>query len=128
MLNWADIKYPNAKWNDRAGEVDGIVARLNAAGEFKDFGDMAGKRECPDWLYAKSHRGRISVAVFPIECMIALRRSLIAYEPTSIENRSRISILAGGLKNAIPRKIISMGLKYIHSVEEGAQLPWRGVA
>lgn len=127
MLGWADIKYPNAKWKDRAGEADEIVKRLNAVGEFKDFGDMAGRRECPDWLYAKSHRGRISVAVFPVECMIALRGALLAYEPTSIESRSRVSILAGGLKNAISKKILSTGLKYIRSLEEGDQVPWRGV-
>lgn len=127
VLGWADIKYPNAKWKDRNGEADEFVERLNSTGEFKDFGDMAGRRECPDWLYAKSHRGRISVAVFPVERMIALRRALLAYEPTSTESRSRISILASGLKNAIPKKILSMGIKYIRSMEVGDLVPWRGV-
>ncbi|MBU2824878.1 restriction endonuclease [Acidithiobacillus ferrooxidans] len=127
VLGWAHIKYPNAKWKDRVGEADEVVERLNASGEFKDFGDMAGRRECPDWLYAKSHQGRVSVAVFPVECMIALRRALFAYKPTSIESRGRVSILAGGLKNAIPKKILSTGLKYIRSLEEGDQVPWRGV-
>ena len=127
VLGWADIKYPNAKWKDQDGEAEELVERLNSAGEFKDFGDMAGRRECPDWLYAKSHRGRISVAIFPVECMIALRFALLAYEPTSVESRSRVSIIAGGLKNAIPRKVLATGLKYIQSVEEGDQVPWRGV-
>lgn len=127
VLGWADIKYPNAKWKGRNGEADEFVERLNSTGEFKDFGDMAGRRECPDWLYAKSHRGRISVAVFPVERMIALRRALLAYEPTSTESRSRISILASGLKNAIPKKMLSMGLKYIRSIEDGDQVPWRGM-
>ena len=126
VLGWADIKYPNAKWNDQAAEADEVVERLNAAGEFKDFGDMAGRRESPDWLYAKSHRGRISVAVFPVERMIALRRALLPYEPISIESRSRISVLAGGLKNAIPKRILATGLKYIRSIEKA--IKFRGVA
>ncbi|WP_164465517.1 restriction endonuclease [Burkholderia gladioli] len=127
VLGWADIKYPNAKWKNQPGEADEFVRLLNHAGEFKDFGEMAGRRECPDWLYAKSHKGRISVALFPIERMIALRRALLAYEPVSVEGRSRISILAGGLKNAIPKKTLATGLKYIRSVEAEAQLPWHGV-
>lgn len=127
VLDWANIKYPNAQWKDREGDANDVVERLNSAGEFKDFGDMAGRRECPDWIYAKSHTGRISVAVFPLECMIALRRALLAYEPTSIESKGRISILAGGLKNSIPKKILLTGLRYIRSVEEGDQIPWRGV-
>lgn len=127
VLSWADIKYPNAKWKDRNGEADEFVERLNSAGEFKDFGDMAGRRECPDWMYAKSHRGRVTVAIFPVECMFSLRLALSTYKPTSIESRSRISILASGLKNAIPKKILSIGLRYIRSIEEGDQIPWRGV-
>lgn len=127
VLGWSDIQYPNAKWKDQNGEADEFVECLNSAGEFKDFGDMAGRRECPNWLYAKSHRGRVSVAIFPVECMIALRRALLTYEPTSIESRTRISILASGLKNAIPKKILATGLKYIRSVEEGDRVPWRGV-
>lgn len=126
VLGWADIKYPNAKWMDQTGEADEFVRLLNDAGEFKDFGEMAGRRESPDWLYAKSHKGRISVALFPRACMIALRRALFAYEPVSIEGRSRISILAGGLKNAISKKTLATGLKYVRSVECG-QFSWRGV-
>lgn len=129
VLGWADIKYVNAEWNDQHGEGDELARRLNDAGEFSDFGDMAGERICPDWLYAKSHKGRVSVVVFPVESMLALRRALIAYEPISTEGRSRISILAGGLKNAIPKKVISKGLKYIRAVEDGdSQLPWLGVS
>lgn len=129
VLGWADIKYPNAKWKDQEGEGDELAGLLNAAGEFSDFGDMAGKRECPDWFYAKSHKGRISVAVLPVESMIALRGALLAYEPLSTEERSRISILAGGLKNAIPKRVVSKGLRYIRAVENGdPQLPWRGVS
>jgi len=126
VLGWEHIKYPNAKWKDQNGEANEMVELLNAAGEFKDFGDMAGRRECPDWLYAKSHKGRVSVAIFPVECMIALRRALFAYEPTSVEGRSRTSILAGGLKNAIPKKIVSTGLRYIRAIED-PPFPWRGV-
>lgn len=129
VLGWADIKYVNAEWNDQHGEGDELARRLNDAGEFSDFGNMAGERICPDWLYAKSHKGRVSVVVFPVESMLALRRALIAYEPISTEGRSRISILAGGLKNAIPKKVISKGLKYIRAVEDGdSQLPWLGVS
>lgn len=128
VLGWEHIRYPHAKWKDQNGEADEIVERLNEAGEFKDFGDMAGRRECPDWLYAKSHKGRVSVAVFPVECMIALRRALLAYEPTSTEGRSRTSILAGGLKNAIPKRVVLKGLKYMRAIEHvDHQLPWRGV-
>lgn len=126
VLGWEHIKYPNAKWKDKCGEADEMVELLNAAGEFKDFGDMAGRRECPDWLYAKSHKGRISVAIFPLECMIALRRALLTYEPTSVEGRSRISIIASGLKNAIPKKVLAKGLRYIRAIED-SQTPWRGV-
>lgn len=127
VLRWANIKYPTAKWKDGPGVADEIVELLNSAGKFKDFGEMAGRRECPDWFYAKSHRGRISVAIFSVECMIALRYALLAYEPTSIESNNRISILAGGLKNSIPKKILSTGLKYIRAVEQENQVPWCGV-
>ena len=82
VIGWEHIKYPNAKWNDQNGEADEIVERLNSAGEFKDFGDMAGRRECPDWLYAKSHKGRITVAVFPVKCMIALRPEFVNDDET----------------------------------------------
>ena len=126
VLGWADIKYPNAKWKDQDGPGNELAGLLNADGEFSDFGDMAGERECPDWLYAKSHKGGVSVAVLPVESMLAFRRALLAYEPISTEGRSRISILAGGLKNAIPKKVVSKGLKYIRAVED-PQLPWLGV-
>ena len=58
--------------------------------------------------------------------MIALRRALFAYEPTSVEGRSRTSILASGLKNAIPKRVVATGLKYIRAIED-SHLPWRGV-
>jgi Restriction endonuclease len=128
VLGWERIKYPNANWKDQHGEADDIVESLNAAGEFKDFGDMAGRRECPDWLYAKSHKGRISVVVFPVECMFAFRGALLAYTPSSTEGRARTSVLAGGLKNAISKKVVSTGLRYIRAVETGEhQLRWRGL-
>lgn len=128
VVDWDRIKYPDAVWKDQHGEADDIVASLNAAGEFKDFGEMAGRRECPDWLYAKSHKGRISVVVFPAACMFALRRALLAYTPSSTEGRSRTSILGSGLKNAISKKVLWTGLKYIRAVEvDEFQLPWRGL-
>lgn len=128
VLGWEHIKYPEAKWKDQKGEPDEIVELLNAAGELKDFGDMAGRRECPDWIYAKSHEGRISVVVFPVECMFAFRHTLLAYKPSSAEGRIRTSILAGGLKNAIPKKAVSTGLKYIRAIEnDDHQLPWLGL-
>lgn len=128
VIGWERIKYPGADWKDQDGEADVIVASLNAAGGFKDFGEMAGRRECPDWLYAKSLEGRISVVVFPAECMCALRRALFAYKPSSTEGRSRTSILGSRLKNAISKKVVSIGLKYIRAVEtEEFQLPWRGL-
>lgn len=128
VLGWEHIKYPEAKWKDQHGEADEIVRLLNAAGEFKDFGDMAGRRECPDWLYAKSHKGRISVVVFPVECMFAFRGALLAYTPSSTEGRARTSILAGGLKNAISKKVVATGLKYIRAIENDEnQLSWQGL-
>lgn len=126
VLGWEQIKYPDAKWRDQTGDADEIVELLNAAGEYKDFGEMAGRRECPDWLYAKSHKGRVSVAIFPVECMIAFRRALFTYEPISVEGRNRISILAGGLRNAIPKKVVATGLRYIRAIED-SPLPWQGV-
>lgn len=126
VLNWADIKYPNAKWINRSEEANDFVELLNSAGKFKDFEDMAGRRECPHWWYAKSHQGRVSVVIFTDECMLSLRRALFPYKPESLESRSRISILAGGLKNAIPKKILSTGLKYIRAIEEKDQIPWCG--
>ncbi|CAM4400633.1 Restriction endonuclease type IV Mrr domain-containing protein [Comamonas aquatilis] len=128
VIGWERIKYPDAAWKDQHGEADDIVASLNAAGEFKDFGEMAGRRECPDWLYAKSHKGRISVVVLPAECMFALRGALLAYRPSSTEGRARTSILASGLKNAISKNVVSTGLKYVRAIEDDEyQLPWRGL-
>lgn len=127
VLDWKRIKYPEATWNDRHGEADGVVELLNAAGDAKDFGEMAGRRECPDWLYAKSHKARISVVVFPVASMFAFRGALLAYSPSSTEGRVRTSLVAGGLRNAISKKVVSTGLKYIRAVENDEyQLPWRG--
>jgi len=127
VLGWERIKYPDAKWKDQHGEADDIVKSLNAAGEFKDFGEMAGRRECPEWVYAKSHKGRISVVVFPVERMFALRGALLGYSPSWTEGRVRTSILAGGLKNAISKKVVATGLKYVRAVEtDKHQLAWRG--
>lgn len=128
VLDWKCIKHPDAKWKDGHAEANEIVELLNAAGDFKDFGDMAGKREFPDWLYAKSHKGRISVVVFPVECMLAFRGALLAYLPSSAAGAERTSVLASGLKNAIAKKVITTGLKYVHAIENDEyQLPWRGL-
>ena len=55
-------------------------------------------------------------------------RALLAYEPTSTDGQTRTSILAGGLKNAIPKNAVSTALKYIRAIEsEDHQLQWHGV-
>ncbi len=123
VVAWRDIRYPQAKWTNGADE---LVDALHSAGRFKDFWEMAGLRQSPDWYYAKTQKGRITVAVLPPLSAVAFRAALAAYDPITVCGRSKVSIVASGLKNAVSHKTISIGLRYLKAVEPDSPLTWKG--
>ena len=120
---WAQIGYPNSTWtNDQPPFLPRVLTYIKAS----DIGDVSGRRHVPDWLYARSEKAGISIVVFPIEQAVSIRFALANYNPKVVVGEKNTSILAVGLRNAIPNSAIKRAVKVMGLVEKNSTVPWKG--
>jgi hypothetical protein len=123
VVDWIEIGYPKSTWSN---EADSLLSSLNAYGKFADFEDFAGRRAVPDWFYAKSVTGGVTVAVLPHAKAWAFRMALAAYDPVCFAGNSKTTIVSGDIKHAVSNRCISMALRLLKAVEGGTFVLWKG--
>lgn len=123
VVRWNEFGHPQSTWTNGAKS---LLEALTRGSKFNDFHEYIGLRRVPDWYYAKSRKGGITVAVFPQASMASIRCTLASYEPVCIVGKTRTSILAGNLKNAVSNRTISLGLQLLKAIEGAGSLQWNG--
>jgi len=123
VIEWRQIGYPQSTWSN---DVPEFLPSLSKLIRSSDLNDLAGRRTKPDWSYVSSYRAGVSIAVLPIRQAVALRYALAAYKPISSVGKAKTSIIANGLRNAVPNQAIRKGLKLIETIERNDSVPWKG--
>lgn len=125
VVGWGEIGYPQSTWSD---EADSLLNSLNTDGKFTDFEDFAGYRTIPDWFYAKSVAGGVTVAVLPPANAWAFRMALAAYDPVCFAGKSKTTIVTEDLKNAVSNRCISLAVRLLKAVEGKTSISWKGAS